>query len=65
MVHAPQTHRPQTKRRSRPIAELVREQRIPSERPDYVALFSKVWHTPEEVTEFQRHIRAIRRASRD
>ena len=43
------------------IEELEREQRIPK-RPDYVALASGVWRTKEELDEFERYLRELRRA---
>jgi hypothetical protein len=43
---------------------LEREQGLAGVRPDYVALASDVWRTKAELLEFQRHVRAIRRASK-
>ncbi len=34
--------------RTKSIAQLMKEQRIPENPPDYVALFSAVWPTKEE-----------------
>jgi hypothetical protein len=43
------------------IAELERQQNLPRERPDYVALASAVWKTGEEIAEFERYVRELRR----
>lgn len=58
MVHARQAQPAATRQRS--LDQLAREQRIPSGRPDYIALFSKVWRTPDEVAAFQLQLRGIR-----
>lgn len=42
------------------IAELEREQNMPRERPDYCALASAIWETPEQVAEFEAYVREIR-----
>ncbi|MGB6836927.1 MAG: hypothetical protein WBF66_04395 [Dehalococcoidia bacterium] len=44
------------------ISELEREQNMPSERPDYVALASIVWETEEEIAQFEQYVRELRRA---
>lgn len=54
--------RPRTDRTPRSIEALEREQGLPAERPDYAALASAVWRTPEELAEFEEHLREIRHA---
>ena len=53
---------PQSDQPPRSIAELEREQQLPRERPDYVALASAVWETEAEIAEFERYVREMRRA---
>jgi hypothetical protein len=43
------------------IAQLEREQNLPKERPDYVALASAIWETGAEIAEFERYVRELRR----
>jgi hypothetical protein len=47
------------------IAQLERQQGIGRDRPDYVALFSRVWPTVDDARQFRREIRANRRSSND
>jgi hypothetical protein len=42
------------------LAELMAEQHMPEERPDYTVLASKVWSTEEEFREFEEHLKEIR-----
>lgn len=44
------------------VAQLAREQNLPKERPDYVALTSAIWGTEGEVARFQEQVREARRA---
>jgi len=47
------------------IEQLVKDQNLPSERPDYVALASRIWETEDEIAEFDKHLAEIRRADSD
>jgi hypothetical protein len=71
MVQSPRRHRPAAPApspryaRAKTLEELMREQGISSEPPDYRALFSAVWPTKKEAAAFRRYVRSIRRPSRD
>jgi hypothetical protein len=45
------------------VEELEREQGLPKERPDYVALASAVWETSEDLADFERYVRELREAA--
>ena len=62
--HRPSPQRDESLCPPKSIAELEREQGLAGVRPDYVALASAVWRTRAELREFQKHVRAIRRASK-
>ena len=51
--------------RAKPIEQLMKEQGIADEPPDYVKLFSAVWPAKKDAAEFRRFVRSIRRPSRD
>ena len=42
------------------IEELAREQFIPEQRPDYVALATAVWESEEDLADFESHLSQIR-----
>jgi len=44
------------------LAELEREQNLPKERPDYVALASAIWETEADVSAFEEYLRTARHA---
>ncbi len=44
------------------IAQLEKEQAMPSKRPDYVELATEIWATPGQLSEFQEYIRESRKA---
>lgn len=52
---------PGSTRPPKSIEELAREQGMPGERPNYVALASTVWTNEEEVEEFATYLKHIRR----
>jgi hypothetical protein len=71
MVQSPRRHRPAASvsspryTRAKTLEELMREQGISGEAPDYRAIFSAVWPTKKDAAQFRRYIRSIRRPSRD
>jgi len=44
------------------LEELQREQDLPKQRPDYVALASAIWQSDEDVHAFEKYLRSARRA---
>lgn len=42
------------------VHELAKEQGMPKDRPDYVALASRIWETTDDVSNFDQHLREIR-----
>ncbi len=61
--HRQPTGRDDMSRPPKTIQQLEREQGLEGPPPDYVALASSVWRTKDELRDFQRHLKAIRRAS--
>ncbi len=53
---------PPSDRPLKSIEELEREQKLPAERPDYLALASAVWRTEKQLAEFGDYLREVRRA---
>jgi|CXWL01.1.fsa_nt_gi hypothetical protein len=62
--HRPTTPRDDIYRPPKAIEQLARDQGLDGPPPDYVALASAVWRTKDELREFQRHLKAIRRPSK-
>ena len=54
------TSGPGSDKPSKSIDQLVKEQNLPEERPDYRALASAIWETEQEVAEFQEQLAAMR-----
>jgi hypothetical protein len=63
------THSPGSTDRYKPpktIEQLEREQGLSGKPfPDFIELAFRVWRTKQDVREFERHIRSIRRGSKD
>ena len=47
------------------VEQLEGEQKLPTKRPDYVALASAIWRTDKELNEFETHLQEVRRADGD
>ncbi len=47
------------------VEQLEGEQKLPTKRPDYVALASAIWRTDKELNEFETHLQEVRRAGGD
>ena len=58
------SEKPRRAQHTRTIAQLRRDQGIPKELPDYFELASQIWRTKEEVADFDRFMKTIRRRSR-